>query len=243
MVFQRGDELGPFGVDDRDVVLDAHRVDHLAAEALGDETGPDALAGRVDGCCSAGRPAADDQHVERCLRGDLLGLARARTAVEFRQDLLDGGAALEEHLAVQIGRRHRHDASLLDLLLEQCAVDRDHPDPRIDHRHRIQRLHDVRAVLAGQRHVGLEAIVAGQRADPLDEIGVELRRMATDLQQRKHQRRELVTERDRREADIDSGAGAADHERGSAHAGIGLLDQRDHGRYAGDVVEQRLHFP
>jgi hypothetical protein len=39
-------------------------VQHLAAEALGDDAGADALARGVDRRRGAGRAAADDQHVE-----------------------------------------------------------------------------------------------------------------------------------------------------------------------------------
>jgi hypothetical protein len=46
-----------------------------------------------------------------------------------------------------------------------AAVDRDMLDARVEHAHRVQRLDGVRAALAMQRHVGFEAVVAGQRAD------------------------------------------------------------------------------
>ena len=48
----------------------------------------------------------------------------------------------------------------VDFVLEQRAVDRDVRDARVEHRHQVQRLHHVGAVLAGQREIGLEAEVA-----------------------------------------------------------------------------------
>ena len=74
----------------------------------------------------------------------------------------------------------------------------------------------------------LALLQVGGHPSKLDEIGFELRRMATDPQQRKHQRRELVTARGRRQAAIDPGAGAADRERGSAHDRHGLPDARSY---------------
>ena len=84
-----------------------HRVEHLAAEALGDDAGADALAGRVDRRGGAGRAAADDEHVERrpwrrCSSAAALGGA----GVELGDDLLERHAALVERLAVEEHRRH-----------------------------------------------------------------------------------------------------------------------------------------
>ena len=78
---QGSGKLGTVGFQHRDVVLDGHGVQHLAAEALGHDAGADALAGRVDGCCSTGRAAADDQHIERILLGKFLGGAGVGAAV------------------------------------------------------------------------------------------------------------------------------------------------------------------
>jgi hypothetical protein len=68
VLLQRGDQLRAFGVADRDEVLDAQRVQHLAAEALGDDAGADALARGVDRRRRAGRAAADHEHVEGVFR-------------------------------------------------------------------------------------------------------------------------------------------------------------------------------
>ncbi|MBS1171704.1 MAG: hypothetical protein H6R12_534, partial [Proteobacteria bacterium] len=72
MLLQRHGELRALGVLDRDEVLDRHRVQHLAAETLGDNAGADALPGRVDRRRRTRRAAADHQHVERILRVQLL---------------------------------------------------------------------------------------------------------------------------------------------------------------------------
>ena len=47
-------------------------------------------------------------------------------------------------------------------------------DVRVQRRHQVQRLHHVRAVLAGQRDRGLEQIVAVQRLDLRDGLGAPL---------------------------------------------------------------------
>jgi hypothetical protein len=67
VLLERGGQLRALGVLHRDEVLDAHRVEHLAAEALGRDAGADALARGVDRRRGAGRAAADDEHVEGLL--------------------------------------------------------------------------------------------------------------------------------------------------------------------------------
>src|SRR5690606_25147100 len=85
--FHGGRQLGAFGLADRDEVLDVHGVQHLAANAVGSNTGADALAGRVDGRSSAGRATANHQHVKRCLGRDQGGRAGGGTGVHLGNDL------------------------------------------------------------------------------------------------------------------------------------------------------------
>src|SRR3546814_4492259 len=59
--------------------------------------------------------------------------------------------------------------------------------------HQVQRLHHVGAVLAGQRKIGLEFVIAVEIADLSDNCLVQLDGMAANLQQRQHERSELVT--------------------------------------------------
>ena len=126
-----------------------HRVEHLAAEALGDDAGADALAGRVD----RGRrrrpgppptTSTSNGSLASIGRGGALGAAR----VELGDDLLEGHAALVEQLAVEEHGRHGHHLARVDLVLEQRAVDRDVGDVRVEHAHEVERLHHVGAVLA-----------------------------------------------------------------------------------------------
>lgn len=148
VLLERGRELRPFGFLHRHEVFDCHRVEHLAAEALGDDARRDALARRVDRRGRAGRAAADDQRIEHRLVFERLGGACARAGVELREDFLHAAAALAERCAVQEHRRDGHDLACVDFILEQRAVDRDVADARVDQCHHVQRLHDFRAVLA-----------------------------------------------------------------------------------------------
>ena len=136
--------------------------------------------------------------------------------VELGHDLLEGHAALVERLAVEEDRRHGHDLAGVDLVLEQGAVDGDVGDARVQHAHEVERLHDVGAVLAGQREVGLEGEVALEVLDLLDGLGRGGRRVAAHLQEGEHQRRQLVAEGDAGEADLDVGADPTDGEGGAA---------------------------
>ena len=64
------------------------------------------------------------------------------------------------------------------------AVDGDMGDPRVEDADQVEGLHDVRAVLTGQREVGLEVLTTGQFPDPCRGLLVDAGRMTTDLQQR-----------------------------------------------------------
>ena len=243
VLFQRHGELRAVGFLDGDVVLDAQRVQHLAAEALGRHTGADALARRIHGRRRAGRAAADDQHVERCLGAELCRVTGGGAGVDLGQDLFQAHAALAEGLAVQEDRRHGHDLALLDLVLEEAAVDGHVLDARVQHRHQVQRLHHVRAVVAGQAHPGLEdqVLLGLQRADLLDQVGFHLGRVAAGLQQRQHQRGELVAHRQRGKAHAHVRALAGDLEGGAAAVGA-VGAQRDLVGQADDLAQQLTHL-
>src|SRR3546814_15903478 len=103
MRFELGRELRAFGVLDRDEILDPQRVEHLPAEAFGDDAGADALARRIDGGGGAAGAAADDEHVERLLRGDLFGGAGDGAGVELdRKSVVEGQSV---SVSVDLGGR------------------------------------------------------------------------------------------------------------------------------------------
>jgi hypothetical protein len=107
-------------------------------------------------------PAPDDQHVKRCLRIQARRLARLGLHVELGDDLFQRHPAGAEHLAVQVDHRDGHHLALVHLRLVQGAIDHHRLDARVDDGHQRHRLHHVRAVVAGQGHVDLEAQVAVQ---------------------------------------------------------------------------------
>ena len=82
-----------------------------------------------------------------------------------------------------------------DFVLEQCAVDHGMADVRVQHRHQIQRLNHIGAVLAAQRNERLEAQLTLQPPHLIHDRRIGFRRMAADLQEREHQRAELVSQR------------------------------------------------
>jgi hypothetical protein len=94
--------------------------------------------------------------------------------------------------------------------LNKPTVDGHVAHARVENGHQVQRLHHVRAVVAGQRHVGLENQIHVQRLDLGDDIGWHLGRMATGLQKGQHQRRELMPHRDGGKAHAHLGTDAAD---------------------------------
>jgi hypothetical protein len=64
VLLERRGQLESVGVRHGDQVLDRQRIEDLAAEALSEDTGADALACGVDRCRRPGRTAADDEDVE-----------------------------------------------------------------------------------------------------------------------------------------------------------------------------------
>ncbi|MNV49545.1 hypothetical protein D3C71_1415050 [compost metagenome] len=242
MLLQRGGQLRAFGFLDRDEVLDRHGVQHLAAEPLGRHAGADALARRIDRRRRAGRTAADHQHVERGLGGELGRIARGRPGIELGHDLLQGHAALVEQLAIEVDRGHRHDLARLDLGREQPAVDRHVLDARVEHRRQVERLDHVRAVLAGQREIGFELQLALQALHLLDQLGGGLGRVPAHLQQRQHQRGELVAHRQPGEGQVDVLARGGQGEGGGALGAVPAHVQADLRRQRHQRVEQLQHF-
>ena len=121
------------------------------------------------------------------------------------RDSLESHPALAEELAVAIDGRHGEHLALLDLALEGAALDGDVLDARVEHAHRVERLHDVGAVLAGQRHVGLEAVFALDGPHRVGRRLGDLRRHAPDLQDRQDEGGELVPHRQPGEPDRDLG--------------------------------------
>jgi len=239
--FERAGQFRAFGFLHRDEVLDGHGVQHLTAEALGSDAGADALARGVDRRRSAGRAATDDEHVEGTLGLELLGITRTGAGVELGEDLLDAHTALAEGFAVEVEARHRHDLPRFDLILEQRAVDGHVVDVGVEHGHQVQRLDHVRAVLAGQREVGFEAVFALERLDLLDQFWRQLRRMAADLQQREHQRGELMAHGQAGEMQVDLAVVAHQGKRWPARIVAGGV-QANLVAQAVDVVQQREHF-
>ncbi len=212
VLLQRGGELRAIGLADRDVILDVQRVVHLAAEALGRDAGADALAGGIDGRRGTCRAAADDQHVERLLGGQPGGFALRGTGIELADDFLDGHAAGAEHLAVEEHHGYGHDLAVGHFLLEGAALDHGGADAGVEDGHERQRLHHVRAVVAGQAHVDLEIEVAVERLDLLDHVLFHLRRVAARPEQRQHERGEFMAQRQAGEAQARLRAGTLQRE-------------------------------
>jgi hypothetical protein len=90
-------------------------------------------------------------------------------------------------------------------------------DAGVEHGHQVQRLHHVRAVVAGQRDDRSRSAFAGQGLDLLDHRRIDLGRVAAGLQQGQHQRGELVAHRDAGEADARASPGRPTRRRACGH--------------------------
>ena len=233
MLFQRRGQLRPFSFLNRDKVLDGHCVQHLTAEALGCHAGADAFTRSINGRCCTGRAAADHQHVKGFFGADFFGLALNGAGVELAQNLFQAHAALAKVDTIKVDAGHRHHLTFGDFVLEQGAVNRHMANVRVQHGHQVQRLHNVRAVLAGQREIGLEVELAFKGANLFNHFGTGFRWVAADLQQGQHQRRKFVAHGDACKTQADIAARAVQRERRLARI-VTVVQQGDHAGKAGD---------
>ena len=212
MLFELGSELRAFRVLHGDEVFDAHRIEHLATETLRHHTRANALTRGINSRRCTSRTTADDQHVESFLVLDGFSRTICRARVELGQNLFERHAPLREGLAIQINRRHSHDLTIIDFLLVKRAINGDMFDVGVERAHEIERLHDIRAILAGQREISLEHKCALQIADLLQHSRIFLGRMTTHLQQRQNQRIEFMAHRQTGKSNANVCADAIDRE-------------------------------
>ena len=109
VLLQLGDQLGPFGFLNGDEVFNADGIHDLATEALGQNAGPNAFAGRVDGRGRASRATTDDEHIVGRLGADLFGFAGSGTRIEFGENFFDGHATGTEFFTIHIDGGYGHD--------------------------------------------------------------------------------------------------------------------------------------
>ena len=236
---QLGRVFGASGVGHAGVVVDVQRVVDLAAKAVGHDAGAQALARGVDGRRRAGRAAADHQHLVGRLGAELGGVALGGAGVDLLQDFFERDAAAVEHLAALIDGGHAHDLARFNFLLEHAAIDDGGLDARVVDADERQRLHHVRAVVAGQAHVDLEVQVHVERLDLLEHLGLDLGRVAAGPQQGQDQRGELVPHGDGGKGELRAAARPRQGERGHARvAAVGA--QPDLVRTRGRHLLQQL---
>jgi len=143
--------------------------------------------------------------------------------------------------AVQKDHRNGQDVALGHFGLIQRAIDDGRVHIRVQHRHQVDGLNHVGAVMAAQRHENLEAELALEVANVLRQVSLELGRVAADLQQGQHQRCEFMAHRGRGKSNARRLADAAQCERRTARvAAIGV--QSDIVARLDDVAEQAEHF-
>ena len=163
MLFQLRCQLWAFRVLDRNKVFNAHRVEHLASKAFCNHACTDALAGGVNGRSSASGTTTDDKYFKRLLSGDLFGRACNGASVELGHYLRQVHSALAKWFTIEVNGWHCHDFARFDFVAEHRAVDRHVANAWVERSHDVQRLNNVRAVLARQREESFEAVVAFKR--------------------------------------------------------------------------------
>ena len=143
-------------------------------------------------------------------------------------------------LAIQEHHRHGKDLLAFDFLLEDTAIDRHDLDARVNYRHRVQCLHDFRAVVARQRDVGFKNMVTIQGSNLVDDRLLQLDGVAAHVQQCQHEGGEFVAQRDAGKTHADICADAVDRERRGAL--IGFVAHGDLVAQLCDFTQQLVHF-
>ena len=192
MGFERSTKFGAVGFQHGDVVLNRQGVVDLATKALGSNAGANAFACGVHRGCGACRATTDDEHVIGRLGAELGGVAGGRALVELGDDFFERHVARAKHGAVQEHHGNRHDFAVGHFLLERATFNDRGFDLGVDDGHERQRLHHVGAVVARQAHVHIKLIGTIERFDLLNDLLLNLGRVATGPQKRQHQRGELV---------------------------------------------------
>ena len=150
MRLQCASQFLAFGLRHRDVVFDIHGVEHLATEAFAHQAGTNAFTGGVNRRRRARRAGADNQNIIRITFVQRFCRTFFGTRVHFGNDFGQRHTALAKLLTVHKDRRNAHDVTVGDFVLERTAVNRRVLNARVQHRHQVQRLHHVRAVMAGE---------------------------------------------------------------------------------------------
>ena len=192
MLFQLRRQFWPFGVLDRNEVLNAHGIKHLTAKTFSDNTGADTLARRINRGRSARWTAADDQNFKWLLCCDLFRSAGNGAGVELGHNLREVHTALAEGFTIQVNGRDSHDLAGLYFFAEHRAIDCDMADAWIERGHDVDSLNNVRAILARQRKECFETEVAFKRLHRIEQLGLFLGRVSARVEQRENQRCEFM---------------------------------------------------
>jgi len=148
---------------------------------------------------------------------------------------------LAERFAIQKHGRHGHDLARFDFTLEQRAVDHHALDIGVERGHQVQRLHNIRAVVAGERNKGFKPQAGIQTFDLFDDACVDLGRIAADLQKREHEGRELMAHRDAGKMHARRLAGQRDAKRRFERS-IAAFTHGDFIRKRGDFFDELADF-
>ena len=198
--FQCASQLLPFRFWHGNIVLDINGIQHLTAKTLAHQTGTNAFTCGVNCRCRPRRAGTDNQYVVSVTLIQLFRRPFFCAGIHFGDDFRQRHTSLTEFVTVQVHSRNAHHITIGDFILECAAVNRGMFDTRVQHRHQVQRLYDVRAVVAGERVISFKLEIAVDIADLLQQRLRLFRRMAASPQQRQHQRGKFMPQRRTRKA-------------------------------------------
>jgi len=137
-----------------------------------------------------------------------------------------------QQLVTRIDRWHSLNAKARDFFGRNSAVDHRMPNVPVQKGHHIERLHDIRAIGAGERNIRAKFDGALQRLDAADDAFIGQLAFAVSIENRQYQGREFVPSRDSVEPDAGRGTVLEQVELDLRHFGA-LLDDSQVGTCRG----------
>ena len=182
--------------------------------------------------------------MQRQAFGGCGGAGKVRVAFqEFFDEAGGVDFAVGEGFAVEIDRRYALDVFRFYLFLKETAVNHFAAYSGVQQGKLVQRLHHVRAVVAGERDVSGEGERLAHGADEGLDALIELERAAARLQDGENERAEFVAAGDTAEDNAGIRAVGEQFEADRrGERGVCLLDERETRRGGDDLREEGFQF-
>ena len=143
MLTEVGSKFGTCGLRHRDKILDAYSVLDLSTNAFGNDGNIQALARRIDSCCTTGRATTDYEHVVVATDSFKICCFGAKLFFEFVQETSHFATTAMHQFSFVHHRRYTLQVEGVSFSLEECAIDNLVCEVVVEQSHDIEGLHYV----------------------------------------------------------------------------------------------------